>query len=113
MDNDGHNRVLAVEDDELLQDTLDRGLRRVRYVVTCVSTGRDAINRAMSEEPDAVVLDIGLPDADGRDVCQALRANGCAAGIVILTARHHTDDVLSGFAVGGHDYLRKLLSSLS
>jgi two-component system response regulator MprA len=61
----------------------------------------------MSEEPDAVVLDIGLPDADGRDVCQALRANGCAAGIVFLTARHHTDDVLSGFAVGGDDYLRK------
>jgi DNA-binding response OmpR family regulator len=61
----------------------------------------------MSDEPDAVVLDIGLPDADGRDVCQALRANGCAAGIVFLTVRHHTDAVLSGFAVGGDDYLRK------
>lgn len=107
MDNDGRSRVLVVEDDGLLQATLERGLRRAGYVVTCASTGRDAIARATSDEPDAVVLDIGLPDADGRDVCQALRANGCAAGIVFLTARHHTDDVLSGFAVGGDDYLRK------
>src|SRR5689334_15906741 len=61
----------------------------------------------MSEEPDAVVLDIGPPDADSHDVCQALRANGRTAGIAFLTARHHTDDVLSGFAVGGDDYLRK------
>jgi two-component system OmpR family response regulator len=107
VDNDGRDRVLVVEDDGLLQATLERGLRRAGYVVTCVATGREAIARAMSEEPDAVVLDIGLPDADGRDVCQALRANGCTAGIVFLTARHHTDDVLSGFAVGGDDYLRK------
>jgi two-component system response regulator MprA len=107
VDNDGRNRVLVVEDDGLLQATLERGLRRAGYLVTCVSTGRDAIARAITDEPDAVVLDIGLPDADGRDVCQALRANGCAAGIVFLTARHHTDDVLSGFAVGGDDYLRK------
>jgi two-component system OmpR family response regulator len=107
MDHDGRSRVLVVEDDGLLQATLERGLRRAGYVVDCVSTGRDAITHAQAVEPDAVVLDIGLPDADGRDVCQALRANGCAAGVVFLTARHHTDDVLSGFAVGGDDYVRK------
>lgn len=107
MDHDGRSRVLVVEDDGLLQATLERGLRRAGYVVDSVSTGRDAITHARDLEPDAVVLDIGLPDADGRDVCQALRANGCAAGIVFLTARHHTDDVLSGFAVGGDDYVRK------
>jgi len=54
-----------------------------------------------------VVLDIGLPDADGRDVCQALRAQGSTAGVVFLTARDHIEDVLSGFAVGGDDYVRK------
>ena len=107
MDHDGRSRVLVVEDDGLLQATLERGLRRAGYVVDCVSTGRDAITFAQGVEPDAVVLDIGLPDADGRDVCQALRAHGCAAGVVFLTARHHTDDVLSGFAVGGDDYVRK------
>ena len=104
---DGRSRVLVVEDDGLLQATLERGLRRAGYAVDCVSTGRDAITRTRAVEPDAVVLDIGLPDADGRDVCQALRANGCMAGVVFLTARHHTDDVLSGFAVGGDDYVRK------
>jgi two-component system, OmpR family, response regulator len=107
MEDDGRQRVLVVEDDGLLQATLERGLRRAGYVVDCVYTGRDAISHAREVEPDAVVLDIGLPDADGRDVCQALRAHGCAAGVVFLTARHHTDDVLSGFAVGGDDYVRK------
>jgi two-component system response regulator MprA len=107
MDDDGRYRVLVCEDDGLLQATLERGLRRAGYVVDCVSTGKDAIARVQAVEPDAVVLDIGLPDADGRDVCQALRANGCTAGVVFLTARHHTDDVLSGFAVGGDDYVRK------
>ena len=107
MDDDGRYRVLVCEDDGLLQATLERGLRRAGYVVDAVSTGRDAVMRARLTPPDAVVLDIGLPDADGRDVCQALRAQGCAAGVVFLTARHHTDDVLSGFAVGGDDYVRK------
>jgi two-component system response regulator MprA len=107
VEDDGRYRVLVVEDDGMLQATLERGLRRVGYLVDCVSTGRDAITRARDAVPDAVVLDIGLPDADGRDVCQALRAQGCAAGVVFLTARHHTDDVLSGFAVGGDDYVRK------
>jgi two-component system response regulator MprA len=107
VDDDGRYRVLVCEDDGLLQATLERGLRRAGYLVECVSTGRDAVARARAAAPDAVVLDIGLPDADGRDVCQALRAQGCAAGVVFLTARHHTDDVLSGFAVGGDDYVRK------
>lgn len=110
MEDDGRYRILVCEDDGLLSAVLDRGLRRAGYVVDRVSTGRDAVARARTVEPDAVVLDIGLPDADGRDVCQALRAQGCGAGVVFLTARHHADDVLSGFAVGGDDYVRKPFS---
>jgi DNA-binding response OmpR family regulator len=107
MDDDGRHRVLVCEDDGLLRTTLERGLRRAGYAVEAVSTGRDAVARALVNPPDAVVLDIGLPDSDGRDVCQALRLQGSTAGVVFLTARDHTDDVLSGFAVGGDDYLRK------
>jgi two-component system response regulator MprA len=54
-----------------------------------------------------LVLDIGLPDADGRDVCQALRARGIAAPVLFLTARHALTDRLSGFHAGGDDYLTK------
>ncbi|MDP9830355.1 response regulator transcription factor [Kineosporia succinea] len=107
MEEDGRYRVLVCEDDGLLRTTLERGLRRAGYLVDPVSTGGAAVRTAATSPPDAVVLDIGLPDADGRDVCQALRAQGCTAGVVFLTARHHTDDVLSGFAVGGDDYVRK------
>jgi len=107
MEDDGRHRVLVVEDDGLLRTTLERGLRRAGYRVDAVSTGAAAVAAARAAAPDAVVLDIGLPDADGRDVCQALRAQGCPAGVVFLTARHHTDDVLSGFAAGGDDYVRK------
>jgi two-component system OmpR family response regulator len=107
VEDDGRYRVLVCEDDGLLQATLERGLRRAGYLVNCASTGRSAVEQARAAPPDAVVLDIGLPDSDGRDVCQALRAQGCQAGVVFLTARDHVDDVLSGFAVGGDDYLRK------
>jgi two-component system response regulator MprA len=57
--------------------------------------------------PDAFVIDIGLPDADGRDVCQALRAQGIKAPVLFLTARSTLADRLSGFASGGDDYLPK------
>lgn len=107
MQDDGRFRVLVCEDDGRLRATLERGLRRAGYAVDAVGSGADAVARARAEEFDAVVLDIGLPDADGRDVCQALRAQGTMAGVVFLTARHHTDDLLSGFAAGGDDYVRK------
>jgi DNA-binding response OmpR family regulator len=107
VEDDGRRRVLVCEDDNMLRVTLERGLRRAGYLVDSVATGGRAVESARTHEPDAIVLDIGLPDADGRDVCQAIRAQGSTAGIVFLTARHHTDDLVSGFAVGGDDYVRK------
>src|SRR5262249_46651642 len=60
-----------------------------------------------SADPDALVVDIGLPDADGRDVVQALRAHGIGAPVLFLTARDALPDRLAGFAAGGDDYLTK------
>src|SRR4051812_49514167 len=57
--------------------------------------------------PDVLILDIGLPDADGRDVCMALRANGVTCPVLFLTARSALPDRLSGFHAGGDDYLAK------
>lgn len=99
-------RILVVEDDHGLRDVIARGLRAEGFDVTTAADGTGAL-RSTSAEIDALVLDIGLPDADGRDVCQALRARGIDAPVIFLTARRGIDDRLSGFAAGGDDYLPK------
>ena len=68
---------------------------------------RELLERALAEPPDALVIDIGLPDADGRDLCQALRAQGVRAPVLFLTARDALTDRLSGFSAGGDDYVTK------
>ena len=100
------SRVLVVEDDHGLRDVLARGLREHGYVVVTAVDGASAMS-SMNPSIDAIVLDIGLPDADGRDVCHALRASGVSAPVLFLTARGGVTDRLSGFSVGGDDYLTK------
>ena len=95
-----------VEDDHGLRDLLARGLRSHDFEVVTASDGESAM-RSASSRPDAIVLDIGLPDADGRDVCQALRSRGVDAPVIFLTARRDVTDRVSGFASGGDDYLAK------
>ena len=71
------------------------------------ATGTKAVAWFSEQHPDLLILDIGLPDADGRDVCQALRAHGMTAPVLFLTARDALTDRLSGFKAGGDDYLAK------
>ncbi len=99
-------RVLVVEDDHGLRDVVARGLREEHFEVLTAADGAAAL-RAVQDGVDAVVLDIGLPDSDGRDVCQAMRASGVDVPVVFLTARDNLTDRLSGFSVGGDDYLGK------
>lgn len=99
-------RILVVEDDPDLRGLLAQGLGDAGFNVLVAHDGGEAV-RAARSGPDAVVLDIGLPDADGRDVLQALRARGLTAPVIFLTARDAIPDRLSGFAVGGDDYLTK------
>ncbi|MFB6601882.1 response regulator transcription factor [Streptomyces noursei] len=101
-----HHKILVVEDDHALRDVLRRGLDDEGFAPVLAADGAMAL-RLTAHDIDAVVLDVGLPDADGRDVCQAMRANGLVAPIVFLTARHHLTDRLSGFSAGGDDYLPK------
>jgi two-component system OmpR family response regulator len=75
--------------------------------VRATATGSEAVASFHKQHPDLLVLDIGLPDADGRDVCQTLRARGMTAPVIFLTARDALTDRLSGFKVGGDDYLIK------
>jgi two-component system response regulator MprA len=100
-------RVLIVEDDRELGELLKRGLAEEGFEAALTTTGADALASVTREPPDAFVIDIGLPDADGRDVCQALRARGIAAPVLFLTARDALTDRLAGFGAGGDDYLTK------
>ncbi|MGW2230019.1 response regulator transcription factor [Streptomyces formicae] len=99
-------KILVVEDDHALRDVLRRGLRDEDFDPVPAADGATAL-RLADADIAALVLDVGLPDADGRDVCQALRANGFLAPVIFLTARHQLTDRLAGFSAGGDDYLPK------
>jgi len=100
-------RVLAVEDDEELRVLLSRGLAEEGFAVDTVASGAAAIERVARTQPDVVVIDVGLPDTDGRDLCQALRARGVQTPVLFLTARDALVDRIAGFDAGGDDYLPK------
>jgi two-component system, OmpR family, response regulator len=100
-------RVGLCEDDAELRSVLGRALGAEGFDVRATATGHDAVRRFSDEPPDVLVLDIGLPDSDGRDVCQALRAHGVDAPVLFLTAHGALTDRLSGFGAGGDDYLTK------
>jgi two-component system response regulator MprA len=100
-------RLLVLEDDSLLRDVVVRSLRAEGFEARAVSTAHELLKLVVEGVPDAFVIDIGLPDADGRDVCQALRARGIASPVLFLTARDALTDRLSGFRAGGDDYLIK------
>jgi DNA-binding response OmpR family regulator len=99
-------RLLVVEDDSELRSLLVRGLGEEGFDVQAVGDAAAAMARTR-DVPDALVIDIGLPDADGRDLCQALRARGVHAPVIFLTARDALADRLAGFSAGGDDYLTK------
>ncbi len=100
-------RVLVVEDDSELRNVIVRGLGEEGLSAAGISSGRELLERLKLELPDLLVLDVGLPDADGRDVCQAVRAQGINIPILFLTARDALTDRLTGFSAGGDDYLTK------
>jgi DNA-binding response OmpR family regulator len=99
--------VMIVEDDDERRGVLARGLREEGFATDSVASGADLFNRIERTVPDAFVIDIGLPDSDGRDLCQALRAQGVQAPVLFLTARDALVDRIAGFDAGGDDYLAK------
>jgi two-component system, OmpR family, response regulator len=100
-------KLLVLEDDAQLCDVLVRSLRAEGFEARGVRTARELLDRVGGELPDVFVIDIGIPDADGRDVCQALRAQGIDTPVLFLTARDALTDRLSGFSAGGDDYVTK------
>jgi two-component system response regulator MprA len=102
----GHT-VAVVEDDQELRVVLGRGLREEGFIVHATASGGELLDLITRVIPDALVIDVGLPDTDGRDLCLALRARGIHAPVLFLTARDAVVDRVAGFDAGGDDYLTK------
>jgi two-component system response regulator MprA len=100
-------QLLILEDEPGLRDVLVRSLCAEGFDAHGVGTAHQLLERVASTPADALVIDIGLPDADGRDVCQALRARGIDTPVLFLTARDALTDRLAGFSSGGDDYMTK------
>jgi two-component system, OmpR family, response regulator len=103
-------QILLVEDGRELRAVIKRGLEEEGFSVRGATTGAEAMEQISADAPDALVIDVGLPDADGRDLCQAVRARGIQAPVLFLTARDALTDRLAGFSAGGDDYLSKPFS---
>ncbi len=99
-------RVLVVEDDVDIADVVRRALAKDGYEVRLASDGEAALDESSVFEPDAVVLDLGLPKLDGVEVCRRLRESGDVP-ILMLTARDSLDDRVEGLDSGADDYLVK------
>ena len=99
--------VLVVEDEEDIAVPLMRTLEREGYEVSRASGGAEAVSFAVSNDPAVVILDLGLPDMDGLDVCRQMRSGGYEGGIIMVTARAGELDRVVGLDVGADDYLAK------
>jgi DNA-binding response OmpR family regulator len=104
---DRPRRLLVVEDDEGIAQGLVAALAVQGYDVVAVTGGEAAIAEASAREPDLVLLDLGLPDLDGVEVCRRLRRDHPHAVLVALTARTSEIDVVVGLEAGADDYLTK------
>jgi DNA-binding response OmpR family regulator len=99
-------RVLIVEDDDAIATPLAKGLEREGLSVDRVETGNDALSRSAADAFDVVLLDLGLPDRDGFDVCRQLRARSDVP-IIVVTARSEEVDRVVGLELGADDYIVK------
>jgi two-component system OmpR family response regulator len=105
-------RVLVVEDDDNVRFVTVAALRLGSFDVEEVRSGRDALRCVVdpTNVPDLIVLDVGLSDLDGFEVCRRMRSDGIDVPIVFLTARDAAEDRLRGLTIGGDDYLTKPFS---
>jgi len=101
------HRILVVDDEEYLTDLLSTSLRFQGFEVAIADNGFGALATAGSFEPDLILLDVMMPDIDGMEVCRRLRSAGNQVPVIFLTARDTKADLLSGFTVGGDDYIAK------
>jgi two-component system response regulator MprA len=99
--------VAIVDDDSAIRSSLGRALRMENYDVELFEDGASALKSIQLRAPDAIVLDLQLPDIDGLEVCRRIRRSGDTTPILMLTARNAVNDRVEGLDVGADDYLVK------
>ena len=99
--------ILVVDDEAPIREALERALRLEGFAVECAPGGRTALEAVARRPPAAIVLDVTMPDMNGRAVCARLRADGVRTPIMILSARDEVDDRVAGLQAGADDYLVK------
>ena len=102
--------VLIVEDEKNIVDILRFNLQREGYQTLEAYDGEDGLNKAKTEDPDIILLDVMLPKMNGFDVCRKLREEGYNVPIIILTAREEETDKVFGLEIGADDYMTKPFS---
>lgn len=107
---DNQKTVLIVEDEKNIVDILRFNLQREGYQTLEAYDGEDGLNKARSEDPDIILLDVMLPKMNGFDVCQKLRDEGSNVPVIILTAREEETDKVFGLETGADDYMTKPFS---
>lgn len=102
------SQILVVDDDnDFRQELAEQLALHEGFVVAQAASGKDALALAAGQSFDAVVLDVGLPDTDGRDLCKLLRRKGLKSPVIMLTAHDNDADVIVGLDSGANDYVAK------
>ena len=101
-------KILLVDDDDVLRQSLEEQLQlHEEFVTAACDTATTAIDLAKQEYFDAILLDVGLPDMDGREACRLMRRNGVKSPIIMLTAADSDADTILGLDAGANDYVTK------
>ena len=102
--------VLIVDDEKSIVDILKFNLEKSEYKTICAYDGKEALKLAREMNPDLILLDVMLPYMDGFEVCKALRSEGSAIPIIMITAREQETDKVLGLELGADDYITKPFS---
>ena len=101
------NQILMIEDEPRISAFVSKGLRAEGFATTVATTGREGLVLALTGGFELVILDLGLPDIDGFEVLQRIRAQDEQLPVIILTARTSADDTVTGLTSGADDYMPK------
>jgi two-component system, OmpR family, response regulator len=100
-------KILIIEDEKLIADSLKRGLEYHKFSVDVVYNGNDGYLLSQQFEYDVIILDLMLPDIQGEEICKMLRKDNNNAYILMLTAKKQVNDIVNGLNYGADDYLTK------